>query len=230
MATIAFDIEVVGHSKWEDVDEATQDYLEDKEMRFNSGHHPSTRMALHLGLGKVVAIGLWAVEHDRGMCLLEGEGGEQAWDAVPGAKVFRGTEEELMHRFWKTVSGAEGKKPKLVTFNGRGYDGPVMMIRSAQLGIPVERNLLPKRWELWDHTDLCDALCFLGAVRDKYRLDYWCKRFGVPSPKEGIDGSQVGAAYAEGRIEEIGAYCLRDAKATAELYSVLEDNLLGVMR
>ena len=48
----------------------------------------------------------------------------------------------------------------------------------------------------------------------------------MESPKGSIDGSQVGRAYREGRIEEIGEYCLRDVRATGELYSRVEKTLL----
>lgn len=49
-------------------------------------------------------------------------------------------------------------------------------------------------------------------------LDALCKALKVPSPKEGIDGSQVFDAWADGRIEEIEAYNLADAKAVREVF------------
>ena len=72
-------------------------------------------------------------------------------------------------------------------------------------------------------------LQFQGAVRDRYSLDYWCRRFDVESPKGSIDGSQVARAYRAGRIEDIGEYCLRDVRATAELFRRLEGTLLPLM-
>ena len=116
-----------------------------------------------------------------------------------------------------------------MTFNGRGYDGPMLMIRSAQLGIAPTRNLVGHRYNLSDHCDLFDVLQFQGAVRDRYSLDYWCRRFDVESPKGSIDGSQVARAYRAGRIEDIGEYCLRDVRATAELFRRLEGTLLPLV-
>ncbi len=50
-------------------------------------------------------------------------------------------------------------------------------------------------------------------------LDALCKTLGVPSPKaEGLDGSQVFDAWQAGRYDEIAAYNLRDAVATAEVW------------
>ena len=65
-----------------------------------------------------------------------------------------------------------------------------------------------------------------SAVRENYKLDYWCRRFDVESPMGSIDGSQIARAYREGRIEEIGEYCLRDVRATAQLFRRLQDTLL----
>ncbi|MFT5689305.1 MAG: putative PolB exonuclease-like 3'-5' exonuclease, partial [Planctomycetota bacterium] len=84
-------------------------------------------------------------------------------------------------------------------------------------------------WKLERHVDLMDVLSFQGSWRERYSLDYWCHRFGVESPKGGIDGSQVGRAYDEGRIDEIGEYCLRDVRATGELFKHLEHTLLPLL-
>jgi 3'-5' exonuclease len=85
----------------------------------------------------------------------------------------------------------KGKRTRLVTFNGRGYDGPVLMTRSAQLGIAPSRNLVPYRYDLSDHCDLFDVLGYQGASRDRFSLDYWCRRFDVESPKGLIDPTQI---------------------------------------
>ena len=63
-----------------------------------------------------------------------------------------------------------------------------------------------------------------------YSLDYWCRRFDVESPKGSIDGSQVARAYRDGRIDDIGEYCLRDVRATAELYAKLASTVLPLFK
>ena len=117
-----------------------------------------------------------------------------------------------------------------MTFNGRMYDGPILMIRSAQLGIAPTTNLVPNRYQIGSHCDLSEILTFMGAWRERYSLDYWCRRFDVESPKGSIDGSQVGRVYREGGIEEIGEYCLRDVRATGELYEKVKDTLIPLFR
>ena len=226
--TIVFDIEVAGFP-WEEVDEITRGYLLEREKDPARQDAVPERTALVPGLGKVIAIGLWMVEKNRGLVLLEGdEAPEHPWEKVPHSKIFRGDEKALLAKFWEVI----GFKPlpRLVSFNGRGYDGPMLMIRSAQLGVRPSRNLVPYRYDIGDHCDLQDVLTFHGATRDLYSLDFWCRRFDIESPKGSIDGSQVARAYRQGRIDDIGEYCLRDARATAQLYQALEPTLLPLFK
>ncbi len=226
--TLVFDIEVAGFP-WEEVDEITRGYLLERERDPARRDAVPDRTGLYPGLGRVIAIGMWIVEHDRGLILLEGEEAEEhAWEKVPHSKIYRGDEAALLRRFWELVDWQP--RPRLVTYNGRAYDGPMLMVRSAQLGVTPSRNLVPYRYDIADHCDLFDVLTFQGTVRDRYSLDYWCRRFDVESPKGSIDGSQVARAYREGRIDDIGEYCLRDVRATAELYRRLQDTLLPLFR
>ena len=228
MDSIVFDIEVAGFA-WDEVDEITRGYLLNRERDPARRDSVPERTALYPGLGKVIAIGMWLIEEDRGMILLEGEhAAEHEWEKVSRSKIFRGSERELLEKFWKTVGGGNSRRRRqqLVTYNGRGYDGPMLMIRSAQLGVTPSRNLVPNRYALEDHCDLMDVLTFHGATRDRYSLDYWCRRFDIESPKGSIDGSQVARAYRDGRIEDIGEYCLRDVRATGELFRRLNKTLM----
>ena len=224
MNTITFDIEVAGFP-WDDVDEITRGYLMGRAKDEREREALPDRMALYPGLGKIIAIGMWNVEADRGLMLLEGSEKEEAheWKRVANSDVFRGSEKDVLKKFWEIVGR---KKPRLVSYNGRGYDGPMLMISSAQLGLQPSVNLLPYRYDMASHCDLMEVFNFQGASRTNYSLDFWCRRFDIESPKGSIDGSQVGRYYREGRIEDIGEYCLRDVRATAELYKKLKGTLL----
>ena len=223
MPTIAFDIEVAGFP-WSEVDEITRGYLLNRAKTPEDRDAVPERTALFPGLGKVIAIGMWDLERDRGIMLLEGASTpEHDWEKVAHSKIFRGSETELLQRFWEIVGKS---RPRLVSYNGRGYDGPILMIRSAQLGLRPSINLVPYRYDIQLHCDLFDVLGFQGGMRDHFSLDYWCRRFDIESPKGSIDGSQVGRAYREGKIEDIGEYCLRDVRATGELYKKLGTTLL----
>ncbi len=229
---IAFDIEVAGFA-WEEVDEITRGYLVNREHDEEKRAAIPERTALYPGLGKVIAIGMWLVgaEQDRGMILLEGAHHEEKpWEKVPSSKIFRGSEAELLSRFWELVGPGKRGLPRLVTFNGRGYDGPMLTIRSAQLGIKPSRSLTGNRWSIAEHCDLSEVFSFQGATRERYSLDYWCRRFDIESPKGSIDGSQVARAYRAGRIDDIGEYCLRDVRATALLYQKIESTMIPLFQ
>ncbi len=121
-------------------------------------------------------------------------------------------EKELLESFWTWLESA---RPSLfVTFNGRRFDVPYLNIRSAIHAI-VPAYPIPLGWS--SHFDVREA--FEGDdKRRRGSLDYFCAVFGVPSPKMEMDGTLVGQAYAEGRIEDIERYCLADCRATLALY------------
>ena len=92
------------------------------------------------------------------------------------------------------------------------------MARSALLRVKPSRNLMGNRYAVNDHCDLLDQLTFYSAMR-KFSLDFYCKAFGIKSPKEsGVTGLDVGRLFGEKKYREIAEYCLGDVKATAELY------------
>ena len=232
--TIAFDIEVAGFP-WEEIDEITRGYLVNREQDPVRREAIPDRTGLYPGLGKIIAIGMWLVPDEpgdeRGMILLEGRAEEvRDWEKVPHAKIFRGDERAILEKFWETVgrTKTQHRLPRLVSFNGREYDGPFLMIRSAQLGVRPSRHLIPKRYDFSEHCDLVEVFNFMGTTRERYSLEYWCRRFDVESPKGSIDGSQVARVYRQGKIDSIGEYCLRDVRATAQLYSKLESTILAL--
>ncbi|HEX6989785.1 MAG TPA: ribonuclease H-like domain-containing protein [Bacillota bacterium] len=272
---LVFDIETVGLG-WEALAPDVQDYLLERARNDEERAAVPQRLALHPGTGRVVAIGLWRPEEDRGGVLVaddaaggregdagvrrDGDGaGRRDGDAasgrngdgagraehadagvrtdhgdasadggdptapgwVPfedGALIYRGPETRILEEFWRYVEEGAGT---LITFNGRGFDGPFLMLRSAILGIAPSRNLVPYRYSLKDHCDLAEVLTFYG-VRKRDSLHFWCRQFGIPSPKDSMDGSGVEQAFRQGRLDDIARYCLQDVRATAELYRRLQ--------
>jgi predicted PolB exonuclease-like 3'-5' exonuclease len=135
------------------------------------------------------------------------------------------SEPAFLAEFWSAIVRFD----RFVSFNGRCFDGPFLMLRSAALGIRVTKNLCGYRYAIKPHTDLLDVLSFFGASR-KWNLDFACKVFGVESPKEhGLDGYAVGHYYRENRLREIALYCRRDVEATAQLFQKLEKTLLPAL-
>ncbi len=222
---VAFDIEVAG-APWEEIDEATRHYLLSRQKTDEAREGIRDRLAFVRGMGRVVSIAMWNMKTDTGAVMVQGSGCKwEEFDVVPGTKVFRGNEREMLIEFWKQAQDWG----TVVTYNGRGYDGPVLMTRSAMLDVAPSRNLTGYRYSIKDHCDLMEVLNFFGAARESYSLDYWCRRFGVESPKGKMDGSRVADKARAGRYDEIAEYCLRDTRATADLFQRLRKTLIPLL-
>jgi predicted PolB exonuclease-like 3'-5' exonuclease len=108
-------------------------------------------------------------------------------------------------------------RPHLVTFNGRSFDMPVIMLRCLRHGIPMRFFFDDRdyRYRFTDagHIDLYDFLSEHGAARVG-SLDAIAHVIGLPG-KVGVDGSQVEGLYHAGQIELIKNYCLADVAQTA---------------
>jgi predicted PolB exonuclease-like 3'-5' exonuclease len=122
-------------------------------------------------------------------------------------------------------------RPTLVTFNGRGFDLPVLVLRSLRHGLSLpwyfEEPRYRERRDETGHIDLFDALALHGAARRSVSLDSAARLIGLPGKLE-VDGSQVEALHAAGELETIRRYCLADVAQTALLllrYHLLQGRL-----
>ena len=127
-------------------------------------------------------------------------------------------EQELMAEFWALV-----KPYRLhITFNGKQFDFPYLQMRSAVLGLKPTVHLETRRFTRQPHFDVREVLSH-NYLQRHGSLDFFCELFGIPTPKGALAGDQVAAAYHDGRLDEIAAYCERDVVATAELYNRIKD-------
>ncbi|MGE5415097.1 MAG: ribonuclease H-like domain-containing protein [Syntrophomonadaceae bacterium] len=225
MATVVLDIETAGHD-WDALDDAQKTYLRKNARTEEELEKLPESLSLWPLTGKVIVVAMLNPDSSRGRIWYEKSDGRVEETSSDGRFKFVGDLEAVfLGEFWRAMRRFQ----RFVTFNGRGFDGPFLMLRSAALGIPVTRNLVGYRYALRPHTDLLEAITFFGASR-KWNLDFACKAFGVESPKEqGMDGFSVGPYYRAGRIREIAAYCRRDVEATAGLFRRLEKTLLPVL-
>lgn len=226
MATVVFDIETVG-IEWESLDDAQRTYLSRNARSDEERQKLPEMMSLWPLTGRIVVLAMVNPDSGRGRVWYEKTDGRLEEKSSDGLFTFVGdTEPVFLAEFWKAIS----RFHRFVTFNGRSFDGPFLMLRSAALGISVTKNLVGYRYAVKPHTDLLDVISFFGAAR-KWNLDFACKVFGIESPKEhGMDGYSVGPYYRAGRLREIALYCRRDVEATAGLFRKLEKTLLPVFR
>jgi hypothetical protein len=113
-----------------------------------------------------------------------------------------------------------GRRPQLVTWNGRSFDLPVLALRALRHGLAFpwyyrERDYR-YRYSEEGHLDLCDFLSDHGAAR-MTSLDAAARLIGLPG-KTGVDGSQVEGLFHGGQIETLRHYCLADVAQTAYLF------------
>ena len=113
----------------------------------------------------------------------------------------------------------ERERLHLVTWNGRGFDLPVIALRCLRHGVPLRFYYQDRdyryRYSEAGHLDLCDAMSDYGAAK-AISLDAMARVIGLPG-KVGVDGSQVEGLYNAGQIEAIRNYCLSDVAQTAFL-------------
>jgi hypothetical protein len=137
------------------------------------------------------------------------EAGDDPWSDL--------RERRLLEDFSRFVGRA---RPVLVTYNGRSFDLPVIVMRSLCHAIALPWYYRDRdvryRYSAEGHLDLCDWLADHGAARAG-KLDAIARLIGLPG-KIGVDGSQVEGLYRAGQLASIQSYCLADVAQTALLF------------
>lgn len=130
-------------------------------------------------------------------------------------------EKELLEGFFQYLARS---RPRLVSFNGRGFDLPVLKYRAMVHGIQAgwlynsgdKWNSYTSRYSLDWHCDLLEGLSDFGASA-RIKLNEVCSVLGFPG-KFGVDGSQVAPMYDAGKVKEIRDYCEADVLNTYLVY------------
>jgi len=230
---LAFDIETYG--AWDALPERLRTYLtaRDEARRIEPGDRRAAPNMVGLlpVVAQVVAVGLWSDAGESSALVLVPE-----LDAPTQTAADRGValtrfrdEADLLAAFWERAAAAVAEGTRLVTFNGRGFDGPMLSLRSAKLGVTPTVHLSGKRTSLRPHCDLDDVLAFFGARRERFGLEYWCAAFDVDSPKTEMNGREVAARYEAGEHDAIGRYAAADARATGLVFQTLAPSLLPLL-
>ncbi len=214
MATLVFDIETIpdiaGIRSLNELPETLDDY-EVAEFGFQQRRAATGTDFLQHHLQRVVTIS----------CVLRDAGQFRVFSlSEPDCG-----EGEIIQRFF---DGIERYSPQIVSWNGGGFDLPVLHYRGLLHAVTA-----PRYWDQGDgdfndsrdfkwnnylsryhsrHLDLMDLLA-LYQPRASVRLDELAKLMGFPG-KLGMDGSAVWGAWQEGRATEIRDYCETDAVNT----------------
>lgn len=132
------------------------------------------------------------------------------------------TEADLVGGFFQLFS--DMRQPKLVTYNGRKFDLPVLRYRAMHHGVQVPAlyrsgsrfESYGYRYSEENHCDLLDALTDFGAAKPM-KLDDIARLLGLPG-KLGIDGGDVAGLFEEGELGRIRHYCETDVLTTYLVY------------
>jgi len=226
MSYLVFDIETIG-KKFDDFDEKTRDILRSWAVRASEGNEKKVEeelekvkqgLPLSPYLGEIVAVSV--LDH-------QGKGGSyfqapksDTEDYEEGAIQYRVlSEKQILERFWDVARHYSC----FVSFNGRAFDVPYLVTRSAINGVHPTRDLMTNRYVNLQrgsvHIDLLDQLTFYGALYPRPNLHFVTSAFGIESPKTGdIAGKDVPQAFEDKRYKEIAEYCMADVFATRTLY------------
>lgn len=165
-----------------------------------------------------------------GMVLLDGA---MQYVASTSLVAVRPTlERELVETWseWACPDPTESPR-KLVDYNGRGFDVPVLQTRAMRYAIalpwlfgkmPDNRGQISSYSKEYrdrysgHHLDLCELYTAQGSFKSQ-PLSALCKLIGLPG-KDGMDGSQVHARWIAEEYDEILAYVTEDTFSTALLF------------
>ena len=173
---------------------------------------PVQLLALKVNLAMVASVALHHVESGADKCLVnEGLFAEE----LAGER----GERDLLAR----VSKALVKAQRLVTWNGRRFDLPLLIHRMVvhEVTVPaiLTRAAREKRYSPNCHVDLMDGCTFYGtAERGHMSMRAACLALRLGDPKAEGDGAAVFDLVRERRREELEAYNLGDVAFLAQLY------------
>jgi predicted PolB exonuclease-like 3'-5' exonuclease len=207
---LVFDIETVpdvaGIRKLREVDAAVSD-ADVAAMAFQLRRQSAGHDFLPLHLQRVVAIS----------CALSDRETFRVW-SIGGAEE---TEGEIIQRFF---DGIEKYTPQLVSWNGAGFDLPVLHYRGL-----IHAVRAPRYWDTGDddrefrynnyisryHMRHCDVMDLLSLYQGRAvaPLDDIAQLLGLPG-KLGMNGSQVWDAFLAGKLADIRNYCETDVVNT----------------
>lgn len=243
MPYLVFDIETAP-LPFEEFDDAQREYLTRGATTEEERQEKIKLLSLNPLTARVVALGMLHVrtleDEPKGHIYSNhGPGGTSEEGTLSDGSQWKSmSEEELFRKWWNVLDAARSgggrygdQSLHLITFNGRSFDCPFMMLRSAVLRVRPSRNLMDgTRYNTPGQTDLAEELNFRGFDRNgamrRFNLDFYCKTFGIHSPKAaGVTGYDVPDLFRDGKHRDIAEYCMRDVHATWDLFKVWKEYL-----
>ncbi len=188
--------------------------IEDENLRSKKEDESIRLMSLFPFTGKIISIGLMSVDRQSIYVMYEDNEQNEWFSKEMNCKFKSMSESQMLSCFWKYVN----KCNHLISFNGRNFDLPFLMLRSSILEIKPSRNFLKSRYDSKYHTDLLECFSMFGLTK-KFNLDFYCRAYDIKTPKsDSINGMEIRELYKAGRRKEIAFYCAKDVYASCRLY------------
>ena len=137
------------------------------------------------------------------------------------------SEKEILTKFFRAFNDTE-KLPQLISWNGSGFDIPVLIYRAMQYDLSAPwlfeegERIKNMRFDNYvnrfhtRHLDLMDRFSQYGASR-REAMDVVASLYGLPG-KTNVDGSMVGALVANDNWQTLSIYCESDVLNTWLIY------------
>ncbi|WP_449388925.1 3'-5' exonuclease [Chryseobacterium lineare] len=205
------DIETVPSSgAWEELSE-TEQMLWDKKTKhqrkdeISAGEFYSERAGIMAEFGKIICITIGMLEKNDTLKI----------------KSFAGDDEKkILMEFGEIFNSPRLKDVILCAHNGKEFDFPWIARRFLINGImpPVPFQMFGKKpWEI-PHIDTMELWKF-GDYKSFVSLELLAHLFGIPTPKDDIDGSMVSSIYyIEKDLQRIVDYCEKDVLTLANIF------------
>lgn len=169
------------------------------------------RAGIFAEFGKIVCISVGLITHVDGQPVLR-------------VKSFANRDEHALLNGFAEMVTKHYNNPAQSHFCGHNikeFDIPYICRRMMINGIKLPDSLDVRGKKPWETAQLLDTLELwkFGDYKNYTSLKLLTALFGIPSPKDDIDGSEVGRVYwEEDDLQRIATYCEKDVVATAQLY------------
>lgn len=179
----------------------------------NDEDDPSTlfeRAGIYAEFGKIVCISAGRIQNDE----------------IKTKSYYSDNEKKLLQEFADDLSIFTRSIPNLYlcAHNGKEFDFPYIIRRMIINQIPIPYILNTRNKNRYDipFIDTMEMWKF-GDYKHFTSLALLCELFGIPTPKDDIDGSEVARVYyEENDLERIKSYCEKDVTALIEVYKRLD--------
>lgn len=222
---LVIDIETAGYD-FENLAPSQQEFImryaekePDPAIREQARNDQKRYLSLYPFTSEIVSIGMLNISSGNTMVLYRGD---EEWESDDGKIKYSGcSEEQILVKFWEYVSKVSG----IISFNGKHFDAPFLVLRSAILKIRPSVNIASAKYKSINHIDIQEELSFHGNIK-KFNLDFYCHAFGIKSPKtDEMNGMEIKEMFKAGKSREIAIYNAADVKATYELYKIWKEFL-----